>query len=246
MTPDEATVELYKYMHKHGASSALEEIQRFVEAGARLRDIETLYGTPLLYALKCMCNIPILNYLIEKGGIDWSYKKGHYEYYFEDYPQLYYIPILYNSFRNVLIGVWHFCKGSHRIHDYVLEFIFKYHGYTENDYKRYLYRNNLDNNVPVDHRKIALERQEMFKDYIYQVCELFGVTPEELDTWYPDLPDQPFDISLLPAEDKPYCWNDLMEEPVGYAYSPLKVTIFKLNRSTRDDKEYKKEHQVEY
>ena len=48
MTPDEATVELYKYMNKQGTNSRLNDIQKFVEAGARLRDIETLYGPPLL------------------------------------------------------------------------------------------------------------------------------------------------------------------------------------------------------
>jgi hypothetical protein len=225
MTPDEATVELYKYMHKHGSNSKLEEIQRFVEAGARLRDIETLYGPPLLYALECLCNIDILKYLIEKGGIDWSYKKGYYRYYFEDIPQIQYTLIIYNTLKNQLIHLWHFCKGSHVIDDYVLEFMFKSHGYMEEQYDRYLYRTHIDCTIPVNYKEMVSQRQEKYGSYILKVCKLFDITSEELESSVPELPDHLFDITLLPAEDKPYCWNTLMYEPVGYAYNPLNVSI---------------------
>jgi hypothetical protein len=225
MTPDEATVELYKYIHTHGSKSRLNDIQKYVEAGARLSNIETLYGPPLLYALNCLCDISILKYLIEKGGIDWSYKKGHYEYYFEDYPCIQFIPILYNTFQNALLQLWHFCKGSHDLDDNVLEFIFKSHGYKEEEYKNYLYNSHLDCTVPVNYKKVALQRQETYNEYILQVCELFGVSPENLETGVLELPDHPFDITLLPAEDKPYCWNTLMDKPVGCKYAPLKVNI---------------------
>ncbi len=60
MTPDEATVELYKCIDKNGKTTSLEEVQRYVEAGARLRDVETLYGPPLLYALRNRCRPPVL------------------------------------------------------------------------------------------------------------------------------------------------------------------------------------------
>jgi hypothetical protein len=225
MTPDEATVELYKYMNKQGTNSKLNDIQKFVEAGARLRDIETLYGPPLFYAIECLCNIDILKYLIEKGGIDWSYKKGYYKYYFEDNPQIQYTLIIYNTLKNQLIDLWHFCKGSHVHDDYVLEFMFKSHGYVKDQYNRYLYRTHIDCTIPVNYKEVAIQRQETYKDYILKVCELFGVTPEELETSVLELPDNLFDITLLPAEDKPYCWNTLMYEPVGYAYNPLKVDI---------------------
>lgn len=225
MTPDEATVALYKYMNKHRTNSKLEDIQPLVEAGARLRDIETLYGPPLLYALVCLCNIDILKYLIEKGGIDWSYKKGYYRYYLEDIPQIEYTVILYNTLKNQLLSLWHFCKGSHVLDDYVLEYMFKLHGYTEEQYDRYLYRTHIDCTIPVNYKKVALQRQEKYGSYILKVCELFGVTSEELESSVPELPDNLFDITLLPAEDKPYCWNTLMYEPVGYAYNPLKVDI---------------------
>jgi hypothetical protein len=219
MTPDEATVELYKYMHKHRSSSTLEEIQRFVEAGARLRDIETLYGPPLLYALNCLCNIDVLKYLIEKGGIDWSYKKGHFQYYLEDAPQLHHVSIMYNTFWNELLHMWHYCKGSYKIVDYELIRIFERNGYTIETYKRWLYRTHIDNTEFRDYKKEAIERQTLYGDYPLQVCMLFGVTPEQLEDGLPDLPEHTNKHSLLPKEDKPYCWNNFMKNPPFYYYT---------------------------
>jgi hypothetical protein len=219
MSPDEATVALYKYLHKHGSKSTLEEIQRFVEAGARLRDIETLYGPPLLYTLSLLCSIDILKYLIEKGGIDWSYKKGHFQYYFEDAPQLHYICIMYNTFKNQLLHVWHYCKGSYKIIDYELIHIYEKSGYTFDTYKRWLYRTHIDNTEFKDYKKEAIERQQHFGDYPLQVCKLFGVTPEQLEDGIPELPEHMYKHSLLPKENKLYCWNNFMEDPPSYYYT---------------------------
>jgi hypothetical protein len=219
MTPDEATIELYKYIYKNHWNSTVEGIQPFVEAGARLRDIETLYGPPLLYALSSKCSIPVLKYLIEKGGIDWNYKKGHFRYYLEDVPQLHHVSIMYNTIRNELLHLWHSCKGSYTIVDYELIRTYEWNGYSKEKYNKRLYRTNIDDTEIKDYKKEAIKLQEKFGDYPLQVCELFGVTPEELENGIPELPENTYDKSLLPKEDKSYCWNHIMEKKPSWYYS---------------------------
>lgn len=219
MTPDEATIELYKYIYKNHRNSTVEGIQPLVEAGARLRDIETLYGPPLLHALSSKCSIPVLKYLIEKGGIDWNYKKGHFQYYLEDAPQLHHISIMYNTIRNELLHLWHYCKGSYIIVDYELIHTYESNGQSKEKYNKRLYRTHIDNTEIKDYKKEAIKLQQEFGDYPLQVCELFGVTSEELENGIPELPENTYDTSLLPKEDKSYCWNDLMDDPPWW-YSP--------------------------
>ncbi len=227
MTPDEATVELYKCIFKNRENTALEDVQRYVEAGARLRDIETLYGPPLLFALESTCKIPILKYLIEKGGIDWSYKKGYYLYHFEMEPPVYFISISYNTYMNQLIHMWHNCKGSFNAKNQELLNIYQDNNISEDKYKDMLYK-PIDEYLNYDIEIYELYKarhetilQECGETYAEQVCALFGVTQDELENGSIELPNKSYDTSLLPAEDKPYCWNNLMDKPVGHAYDHM-------------------------
>jgi len=238
MTPDEATVALYKCISNNREKTLIEEVKQYVEAGARLRDIETLYGPPLLCALENMCPIPILNYLIEKGGIVWSYKKGKYLFYSETEPTISLITITYNTIRNQLIYLWHFCKGSRKADNQVLLNIFKIYNIPEEEYKYKLFRYpyKVDENYKPEYydeefctelnlmheaRYKRICRQYGGESYARQVCELFNVTPEELEDGILELPTKKYDIKLLPKEDKPYCWDHYIDKPVGHAFDQL-------------------------
>lgn len=219
MTPDEATVALYNCIYTNGRNTTLEEIQRYVEAGAHLHNVETQYGPPLLFALECLCELPILKYLIEKGGIDWEYKKGRYIHLSEDDPAWFAIKcITYHSIKNELIRTWHHYKVTYKDLNQELINMFKIHAIPEKRYKKYLLR------VPTKDDKDKEEyyvyttvcnarRRRVSETYLEQICELFGVTPEELENGVLDLPDTVLDTSLLPVEDKPFCWNQLKDNP---------------------------------
>ena len=227
MTPDEATVELYKCIYENEHNTTLEDVQRYVEAGARIRDIETLYGPPLLFALEQMCKPSILKYLIEKGGIDWSYKKGYYLYHFEMDPPIYFISISYNTYMNQLIHMWHNCKGSFNADNQELMNIYRDNNISEDKYKDMLYKpidEYLNHNT--DDYQLYKTRhdtilQQCGETYAEQVCDLFGVTSEQLENGILELPEKSYDITLLPPEDKPYCWNYLIDKPVGHAFDQL-------------------------
>ena len=233
MTPDEATVALYKCMYYNKDKSTLEEVKRYVEAGAYLRDIETLYGPPLLCALENLCRPPILKYLIEKGGIDWSYKKGKYTFYSEIEPTITLVYITYNTIQNELIHLWHFCKGSRKADNQVLLNFYRVNKYPKENWKYKLFRYPVEVDEHYDEdfcREINLAHEGRCKhiyeqyggeSYAREVCELFGVTPEELEDGILELPEKTYDISLLPAEDKPYCWNEYIDTPVGHAFDQL-------------------------
>jgi len=215
MTPDEATVALYKCMYYNEHKTKLEEVKQYVEAGARLRDIETLYGPPLLCALENMCPITVLNYLIEKGGIDWSYKKGGYLHYSEDDPWFEIMCIKYHTYRNELIRLWHYCKVTYKELNQELVNMFKIHDISEELYKNHLMhvpkKEDSDIELYEEYSGLRNARRHRYGEtYPEEVCKLFGVTPEELENGILDLPDSIFDISLLPKEDKPYCWNHFM------------------------------------
>jgi hypothetical protein len=251
MTPDEATVALYKCMYNNNRNTSLEDVKQYVEAGARLRDVETLYGPPLLFALKQRCKPSILNYLIEKGGIDWSYKKGKYIFYSETEPTITLVTITYNTIRNELIYLWHFCKGSRKADNQVLLNIYKIHNVPEEEYKyklfRYPYKVNenynpeyyddefcTELNLMHEARCNRISRQYGGESYAREVCELFGVTPEELEDGILELPEKKYDVTLLPKEDKPYCWNEHIHKPVGHAYDNLFLCLHSEDEDTGD------------
>jgi hypothetical protein len=234
MTPDEATVELYKYIYENEHNTTLEDVQRYVEAGARLRDIETLYGPPLLLALYSKCRIPILKYLIEKGGIDWSYKKGKYMFYSEMEPAITLISITYNTFMNELIHTWHFCKGGRKADNQELMNIYRAKKVPKEECKNIVFRYPYEVDEYYNDEDFCKELNQMYEarcnrirkqyggeEYARQVCELFGVTPEELEDGILELPEKYYDISLLPKEDKPYCWNMHINEPFGRPYDNI-------------------------
>ena len=238
MTPDEATVELYKCIYENEHNTTLEDVQRYVEAGARLRDIETLYGPPLLFALEQMCKPSILKYLIEKGGIDWSYKKGKYMFYSETEPIITLLSISYNTFRNGLIHMWHFCKGSRKADNQELMNIYRANKVPEETYKNMVFRYpyKVDEEYDTEYydeefckelnlmhegRCNRIRRQYGGESYARAVCELFGFTAEELEDGILELPEKDYDRTLLPAEDKPYCWNEYIDKPVGHAFDNL-------------------------
>jgi hypothetical protein len=233
MSPDEATIELYKYMYYGREKATLEDVQRYVEAGARLRDIETLYGPPLLLALYSKCKIPILKYLIEKGGIDWSYKKGKYMFYSETEPTITLLSITYNTFMNELIHTWHFCKGSRKADNQELMNIYRANKVPEEKYRYMLYQYPVEVdeyydeefckelNLMYEARCDRIHNQYGGEAYARKVCTLFGVTPEKLEYGILELPEKDFDISLLPKEGKPYCWNENIDKPVGRAFDNL-------------------------
>jgi hypothetical protein len=96
--------------------------------------------------------------------------------------------------------------------------MFKIHQIPEEDFKKHLLRVPTKYDSDIDFYEIYLSickaREYMYGEtYLEEVCELFGVTPEELENGILDLPDSIFDISLLPKEDKPYCWNHFMDRP---------------------------------
>jgi hypothetical protein len=234
MTPDEASVALYKCMYYNRQYTSLEEVQQYVEAGARLRDIETLFGPPLLCALNSMCKPPILKYLIEKGGIDWEYKKGKYTFYSEVEPTITLLYITYNTILNELIHMWHFCKGSYKADNQVLRAFYRINKITDEkyNYKYKLFRYPFEVDEYYDEefcKELNIVHEERCKriretygeTYAQEVCELFGITPEELEDGILELPEKTYDKTLLPAEDKPYCWNNYMHKPVGYAFHEL-------------------------
>jgi hypothetical protein len=218
MTPDEATVALYKCIYNNHSNTTLEDVKKYVKAGARLRDIETLYGPPLLCALENRCSPPILKYLIKKGGIDWSYKKGRYIEYAEDEPWFEIECITYHTFKNELIRLWHYCKVTYKVLNQELINMFKIHNIPEEKYKEHLImvptKYEGDPELYDIYLSICKERKYRYGEtYLEEVCDLFGVTPEELENGILELLDSIFDTSLLPKEDKPYCWNHLMDIP---------------------------------
>jgi hypothetical protein len=247
MTPDEATVALYKCIDKNDRDTTLEDVKRYVEAGARLRDVETLYGPPLLHALNNLCKIPILKYLIEKGGIDWSYKKGRYIEYAEDEPWFYIDCITYHTFKNELIRIWHYCNVTFKVLNQELINMFKIHAIPEEKYKEYLLKvpTEYDEDVGFydDYMSICKGRKYRYGEtYLEELCELFSVTPEELENGILELPDSIFDTSLLPVEDKPYCWNHVMDtshnKPRAYfMYAGIDIEVIYNEDSKQSDTE---------
>ena len=254
MTPDEATVELYKCIHKNGKNTSLEDVQRYVEAGAHLRNVETLFGPPLLCALEHLCKPPILKYLIEKGGIDWEYKKGKYTFYSETEPTITLVYITYNTIRNELIHLWHFCKGSRKADNQILTAFYRINKITDKKYnykyKLFRYPFEVDEyydeeyckelNMMHEARCNRIRIQYGGEAYAREVCELFSLTPEELEDGVLELPEKTYDKSLLPAEDKPYCWNNYMDKPVGYAFHEL--FIFPDSENEESDAEYSEKY----
>jgi hypothetical protein len=246
MTPDEATVALYKCIYHNERNTTLEDVQRYVEAGARLRDIETRYGPPLLWALCNMCSPPILKYLIEKGGIDWTYKKGRYISYSEDEPWFYIDCITYHTYKNELIRTWHFYRLTYKDINQELINMFKIHNIPEHRYKKHLATipSKDDEESYYSYTCLCNTRKQLCGEgYLEQMCELFGVTPDELENGILDLPDKMFDMSLLPKEDKPYCWNHSMDNPHikmrgFFAFAELKIEKIYKEYSDELEKSY--------
>lgn len=194
---DEATRDLYKLLYTEQENTKYEDVKQCIDRGAKLRDIEAFYGSPLIYAMRLGCDISIIKLIIDSGGADMNYKSGQIDEVFITDPNKMGVVLLGEdyieclSIHNILLYKYCLATGSANITNQIVDELYK-----QGIIKTVVY----DQDTP-----------DYFHEYRYtylkECCELLNIDIDTLKgaklDFFPDITD----TSTIPTDKQPYNWE---------------------------------------
>jgi hypothetical protein len=206
---NKATKELYRILYKiekREKKAKLEDIKKCVEDGAYLNGIRVYYGLPLLYAISILCPPDIIAYLVEKGGIDWTYKEPVKSDYYRIHPnkryRLYFTYIFYYSIMNVLISKkYYYTNNGHILKNLTFRQFKK-------ECPRFKYFKQTPKHIFIMGKK-SIQTIKLLKEY----CKILNIKYEDLHHKNFELPDVVhYDDErdygdYFPKDDQPYYYD---------------------------------------
>jgi len=199
---DEATRDLYKLLYTNEENTKYEDVKECIDRGAKLKNIKASYGSPLVYALRLCCDIPVIKLLIESGGADMNYKSGQIDEVFITDPNKIgvvlfgedYVSCL--SIHNVLLYTYYSAIGSASEINQTVDELYKQGYITE-----IVYKQDTPNYF-----------HEATYNYVKECCELLNIDMNTLKDakidFFPDIGD----TSTIPDDNQPYNWNNTHDD----------------------------------
>lgn len=216
MTPHEATRELYRLIFTYKDKLLYDDVKICINSGALLKNIESSYGIPLLFAINSKCNYDIIELLANSGGVDFDNKTPTFSNIWYDFtPQpppdvicddLYFESlesnildvdfIYYNSLYTCLLQLYHMSINSpefevQTLHALVKRGIIEYKDIVEFPSTMTL----CDQEIKTLHTRFET------------LCKICDVNPNDIKSRRYDFPPDMLAFNTIPKNRNSYNWS---------------------------------------